>query len=106
MGRKAPHERRFSLTRDRGFGALRKWLARQSCQHENDAPKGFPGKSVAPRKIRALTSRRMAAARTTQDDVARAAGVHRTTVSLALKHHPRIPGETQERVRRIADELG
>lgn len=48
----------------------------------------------------------MAAPRTTQDDVARAAGVHRTTVSLALRKHPRIPGETQERVRRIADELG
>ena len=48
----------------------------------------------------------MHARRTTQDDVARAAGVHRTTVSLALKCHPRIPGETQERVRRIADELG
>ena len=48
----------------------------------------------------------MATVRTTQDDVARAAGVHRTTVSLALKRHPRIPGETQERVRRIADELG
>ena len=48
----------------------------------------------------------MAAARTTQDDVARAAGVHRTTVSLALKRHPRIPRETQERVRRIADALG
>lgn len=45
-------------------------------------------------------------ARTTQDDVARAAGVHRTTVSLALRRHPRIPVETQERVRRIADELG
>lgn len=48
----------------------------------------------------------MSAPRTTQDDVARAAGVHRTTVSLALKRHPRIPTETQERVRRIADELG
>jgi LacI family transcriptional regulator/LacI family repressor for deo operon, udp, cdd, tsx, nupC, and nupG len=48
----------------------------------------------------------MAAVRTTQDDVARAAGVHRTTVSLALRRHPRIPSETQERVLRIADELG
>src|SRR4051812_15460496 len=48
----------------------------------------------------------MPSARTTQNDVARVAGVHRTTVSLALKRHPRIPGDTQERVRRIADELG
>lgn len=44
--------------------------------------------------------------RTTQSDVARAAGVHRTTVSLALKRHPRIPAETRERVRRIAEKLG
>jgi DNA-binding LacI/PurR family transcriptional regulator len=48
----------------------------------------------------------MATTRTTQDDVARKAGVHRTTVSLALKRHPRIPVATQKRVRRIADQLG
>jgi LacI family transcriptional regulator/LacI family repressor for deo operon, udp, cdd, tsx, nupC, and nupG len=58
------------------------------------------------RAISARYQKEVAAARTTQDDVARAAGVHRTTVSLALKRHPRIPGKTQERVRRIADELG
>ena len=44
--------------------------------------------------------------RVTLLDIAKEAGVHVTTVSLALKCHPRIPGETQERVRRIADELG
>jgi DNA-binding LacI/PurR family transcriptional regulator len=44
--------------------------------------------------------------RTTQADVARSAGVHRTTVSLALKGHPRIPVTTQNRIRRIADKLG
>lgn len=48
----------------------------------------------------------MAAARITQADVARRAGVHRTTVSLALKDHPRIPASTRKRVRRIADKLG
>ncbi len=48
----------------------------------------------------------MAAARTTQEDVARRAGVHRTTVSLALKDHPRIPVATRKRVRQIADQLG
>lgn len=44
--------------------------------------------------------------RVTQADVARRAGVHRTTVSLALKGHPRIPSSTRKRVRRIADQLG
>jgi DNA-binding LacI/PurR family transcriptional regulator len=48
----------------------------------------------------------MANSRTTQADVARSAGVHRTTVSLALKGHPRIPASTQKRIRRIADQLG
>src|SRR4051812_45791305 len=63
-------------------------------------------KISCPAETEALNQGEMAAARTTQDDVARAAGVHRTTVSLALKRHPRIPGETQERVCRIADQLG
>lgn len=44
--------------------------------------------------------------RVTQQDVAREAGVHRTTVSLALKNHPGIPPETGDRVRRIAARLG
>lgn len=48
----------------------------------------------------------MAEARITQADVARRAGVHRTTVSLALRDHPRIPAATRRRVRRIADRLG
>ena len=48
----------------------------------------------------------MATARTTQEDVARRAGVHRTTVSLALKDHPRIPAATRARVQRIAEQLG
>ncbi len=44
--------------------------------------------------------------RVTQSDVAKIAGVHRTTVSLAFKRHPSIPAETRERVLRIAEELG
>lgn len=44
--------------------------------------------------------------RKTQDDVAQRAGVHRTTVSLALKGHPRIPAVTRNRIRAIADQLG
>lgn len=42
----------------------------------------------------------------TLDDVARSAGVHRTTVSLALRNHPRIPQATRDRVKQIANQLG
>lgn len=40
------------------------------------------------------------------EDVARALGVHRTTVSLALRRDPRIPAETQAAVRATAERLG
>ncbi|HWA85015.1 MAG TPA: LacI family DNA-binding transcriptional regulator [Opitutus sp.] len=42
----------------------------------------------------------------TLEDVARKAGVHRTTVSLSLRNHPRIPAPTRDRIRAIATELG
>ncbi len=42
----------------------------------------------------------------TLEDVAKRAGVHRTTVSLSLRDHPRIPAATRERVKAIATELG
>lgn len=42
----------------------------------------------------------------TLQDVARQAGVHRTTVSLALRDHPRIPVETRTRVKAVAARLG
>lgn len=42
----------------------------------------------------------------TLQDVAAQAGVHRTTVSLALRDHPRIPPETRERVKAVAARLG
>jgi len=42
----------------------------------------------------------------TLQDVAEAAGVHRTTVSLALRDHPRIPAVTRERVKAEAARLG
>jgi len=42
----------------------------------------------------------------TLEDVARSAGVHRTTVSLALRNHPRIPAATRERVKAVATKLG
>lgn len=40
------------------------------------------------------------------ETVAQAAGVHRTTVSLALKGHASIPQATQKRIRDIAEKLG
>jgi len=39
-------------------------------------------------------------------DVAHAAGVHQTTVSLALRDNPRLPENTRTRIRKIADRLG
>ncbi|HEY1848270.1 MAG TPA: LacI family DNA-binding transcriptional regulator [Opitutaceae bacterium] len=39
-------------------------------------------------------------------DIAARAGVHVTTVSLALRNHPRLPAATRARIRRIADRLG
>jgi LacI family transcriptional regulator len=43
--------------------------------------------------------------RVTQSDVARHAGVHRTTVSLALRNHPSIPLATRRRIKKLADTL-
>lgn len=39
-------------------------------------------------------------------EVARRAGVHCTTVSRALLRDPRIPADTRDRIRRLADEMG
>jgi LacI family transcriptional regulator len=44
--------------------------------------------------------------RTTLADVAKKAGVHVTTVSLALRNHPRLPPATRERIKKLADKLG
>jgi LacI family transcriptional regulator len=45
-------------------------------------------------------------AKATLEDVAKSAGVHRTTVSLSLRDHPRIPVETRNRVKAAAARLG
>jgi len=44
--------------------------------------------------------------RPTQADVAKAAGVHRTTVSLAFSNHHSIPVATKERIQKCAEKLG
>ena len=44
--------------------------------------------------------------RVTQTDIARAAGVHNATVSLALRRSPLIPEATRERIQAIARSLG
>lgn len=44
--------------------------------------------------------------RVTQSDIARAAGVHNTTVSLALRNSPLIPPATRERIQAVAQSLG
>lgn len=44
--------------------------------------------------------------RITQRDIARQAGVHRSTVSLVFKNDPVIPAATRERVLKVARELG
>lgn len=44
--------------------------------------------------------------RITIRDIAKQAGVHFTTVSMALRGHPRIPEETRERIRGIAERMG
>ena len=39
-------------------------------------------------------------------DIAAKAGVHQTTVSLALRNHPSLPQKTRERIQKLADEMG
>ncbi|MDQ8201882.1 LacI family DNA-binding transcriptional regulator [Pelagicoccus sp. SDUM812003] len=39
-------------------------------------------------------------------DVAKEAGVHQTTVSLALRNHPSLPKSTRERIQKLANEMG
>lgn len=39
-------------------------------------------------------------------DVAKVAGVHQTTVSLALRNHPSLPQATRDRIQKLANEMG
>ena len=43
--------------------------------------------------------------RVTLADIAAKAGVHVTTVSLALRNSPRLPVATRERIRKLAEQL-
>lgn len=45
-------------------------------------------------------------ARVTQLDIARVAGVHNTTVSLALRNSPTIPEATRQRIQALAENMG
>jgi LacI family transcriptional regulator len=44
--------------------------------------------------------------RTTLGDIARAAGVHITTVSMALRNHPRLPVSTRDTIQALAKKMG
>lgn len=44
--------------------------------------------------------------RITHKDIAQQLGVHRTTVSMALRGHPSIPQETRDRVAQVAADMG
>lgn len=44
--------------------------------------------------------------RTTMADIARIAGVHVTTVSLALRNHPRLSVATRDKIRKLAEQMG
>ena len=39
-------------------------------------------------------------------DVAKEAGVHQTTVSLALRNHPSLPKSTRDRIQELAHSMG
>lgn len=48
----------------------------------------------------------MSERRVTLSDIAKKAGVHVTTVSLAMRNHPRLPEPTRQRIQALAQEMG
>jgi DNA-binding LacI/PurR family transcriptional regulator len=48
----------------------------------------------------------MIGVRITQQDIATRAGVHVTTVSLALRNHPSLPAVTRDKIQNLANEMG
>lgn len=69
-----------------------------------DNPASSRAKPAPNRPTRRVASE--AKVRVTQLDVAKAAGVHSTTVSLALRNNPAIPLATRERIQAVAEKLG
>lgn len=71
-------------------------------------PPETPSRPVAMASIAPFepTARDEKKSRVTIKDVAKAAGVHFTTVSLALRGHPSIPATTRDYIRTAADRLG
>lgn len=55
---------------------------------------------------RSLPHPRMNERRVTLADIAAKAGVHVTTVSLALRNHPRLPESTRKRINELATQMG
>ena len=66
----------------------------------------FRPATSAPTAAPAEPARDEKRGRITIKDVAKAAGVHFTTVSLALRSHPSIPAPTREYIRATAERLG
>ncbi len=60
----------------------------------------------APSAVPDSSAQRKAGSSPTLRDLARTVGVSRTTISLALRHHPRIPEETRLRVSAAAEKIG
>ncbi len=73
-----------------------------ACASGIAAPSRGNQSAVQARLQRLMTT----SSRVTQKDVAREAGVGRSTVTYALKNSPKIPRETRERILQIAEKLG
>ena len=67
-----------------------------------DATKADPNPSGPPQE----NPPTLMNARVTMADVAKQAGVHVTTVSLALRNHPSLPVTTRQRLRDLAEKMG
>ncbi len=75
-----------------------------SRDHSSDDPASARARSASSRSPRKALPE--AKVRITQLDVAKAAGVHSTTVSLALRNNPAIPLATRKRIQAVAEKLG
>ena len=76
----------------RGVGRQR--VVRANCRLEGGLPTGRDARSPMEQR------------RVTLADIAKRADVHVTTVSLAMRNHPRLPEETRKRIQALAEEMG